>query len=148
MTEKIIISIIAVLMLILTIRRNEKWSIILTSGLTIGVLFTWAGIPLLSIIGLLIYMISALSIVIYGIKKHELQRIEKIVISLMGIWAFIANLFELNHYPYANEIRLSMVIPLILYIILIGKGILKKKEFGFLTILNVDFLFRLLRYFN
>jgi hypothetical protein len=142
MTERIILSIVAILMLILTVQRNKKWPIILTCGLTIGILITWTGIPLVITLGMMIYMISALSITIYGLKKKELPIYEKIIISLSGIFSFISNLFALMHYPYAYEMGLSMIIPLILYLVVIGKGMTKKSEFGFMTILNVQFLMR------
>jgi predicted membrane protein len=148
MTDRLILTIVSIIMLILTVQKKEKYSIILTCGLTLVILITWTNVPKLISAGMLIYMIAALLITFYGIRKKEISKLERSIISISGIWAFMANLFVLNHYPYANEVRLSLIIPLILYLILIGKGIMKKKEFGFLTILNVEFLLRLLRFWN
>ena len=148
MTERIILTIVSIAMLILTIQKKEKYSIILTCGLTLGIIITWTRIPIIITSGILIYMITTLLITFYGIRKKELLKSEKIIISITGIWPFIAKVFAFNHYPYTNEIRLSMIIPLLLYLILIGKGIIKKKECGFMTILNVEFLLKFLRYWN
>lgn len=146
MTERIIISIIASITLILTIRKGDKLSIILTIGLTLGIFVTWTGIPIVITIGMIIYMVSVLLISINGIINKELNIMDKILISLIGLWALSANLFSVIHWPYASEVKLSMIIPLTFYLILLGKGIVKKKEFGYLTILNADFLMRLLRF--
>lgn len=145
MTDRIILTIASSIMLILTIQKKEKYSVILTSGLTLGILISWISVPIMISVGMLTYMISALLIIIYGIGLKRLSNLEKIVISITGMWASVIILFQLNHYPYANEIRLSMIIPLLLYLILLWKGLIKKKEFGFLTILNLGFLLSLLR---
>lgn len=148
MTDRIILTIVSIIMLILTIQKKEKYSITLTCGLTLGILITWTKNPIMISSGMLIYMIAALLITFYGVRKKEISKLERSVISISGIWAFMTKLFVLNHYPYTNEIKVSMLIPLILYLILIGNGMIKKKEFGFLTILNIEFLLRFLRYWN
>ncbi|MCK4661366.1 MAG: hypothetical protein KAT68_00765 [Bacteroidales bacterium] len=148
MTERLILTIIAVVMLLLTIQKKYKWTIIITSGLAFGILITWTGIPLVITAGMIIYTITAFMSIIYGVRNKELSNIERIIIGLIGLWALTANLFAIMHLPYANEINLSMMIPLIGYIFLIIKGLFRKKEFGFLTILNAEFLLRLLRFWN
>lgn len=132
-------------MLILTTQKKEKYSIILTAGLTLGILMSWFSVPIIISIGMLTYMISALLIIIYGIGQKQLSNLERIVIAIAGMWSFVTILYQLNHFPYANEIKISVVIPLALYLILLSKGIITKKEFGFLTILNLGFLLILLR---
>ena len=133
-------------MIVLVIKRGEKWPIIITSGLSIGVLFAWTGISNVILTGLIIYMLSAVFSAVYGVFSKDLPKHQRIIIALTGLFGLFANLSALNHWPYAGEIRLSMAIPLALYLILIYKGYARKGEFGFLTILNTDFLFKLLSY--
>jgi len=142
MIERIILSIVAIVMLILTIQRKERLSIVLTSGLTLGILIIWFGNLMLIRVGMLTYLISALWIMLYGLKKKELLTYEKLIISLTGLFAVIANLFELMHYPYAYEIGLSMIIPLVLFLFALVRGLIRKCKLGFMVILNLEFLFR------
>lgn len=145
MTVRIIISIVAVIMLALTFKKGNKRSIMLTLGLTIGILITWTGVPTIILIGMIIYMLSALLISITSLRSKELSRFNRTTIILTGLLAFLANLFSIMYWPYAGLIRISLIVPIILYIISLLKGMITRKEFGYSTIMNVDFLFRLIR---
>ncbi|TLX72834.1 hypothetical protein E9993_16980 [Labilibacter sediminis] len=148
MTERIILIVVSVLMLVLTLSKKDKNTSMLTLGLTLGVALTLFENKIVLTIGFLIYILSSLMIGIYGIKAKKLKTLEKTVIILCGFWSFYANVSAILHLPYGLELRLSVIIPMILYFVLISKGIYRKKEFGFLTILNLDFLFRFLRIWN
>lgn len=145
MTERIILSIVSIIMLALTIKKGDKQSIILTIGLTIGILITWTRVSLVITIGLVTYMLMTLMIVINSLRAKELSRLNQVTIILSGVWALGANLFSVLHWPYDGEIRFSMIIPIIFYIISLLYGMTKKKELGYLTIMNVEFALRLFR---
>jgi hypothetical protein len=66
-------------------------------------------------------------------------------IAIAGFFAFGANLFSIMHWPYAGEIRLSMIIPIALYLTSLFNGMIRRKEIGYLTIMNVEFIMRLIR---
>lgn len=132
-------------MLALTLKKGDKQSIILTVGLTIGILITWTRVPVVITIGLVTYMLTALMIAMNSLRTKELSKLNQVTIILSGIWAFGANFFSIMHWPYAGEIRLSMIIPIIFYIISLLYGMTKRKEFGYLTIINVEFALRLFR---
>lgn len=140
MTERILLSIIAIIMLLLTIRKKEKKSIILTAGLTIGILITWSGIPIIISMGLLLYMITTLFIALINIKSKTSSKFNQTTIVLVSICAFGSHLFNFMHWPYANQMRLVLFIPILFYIISLVKGMAKRKEFGYLTIMICDFL--------
>jgi len=148
MTERIILSVVAIAMLVFSIQKKDKQTIFLTAGLALGILITWTGIPLIITIGLIIYMLTALVISISGLNRQGPETVTKVSIVVCGIWAFGSNLFAIMPWPYAGEVKLSMLIPLTFYLILLAKGLIKKKEFSFLTIMNTDFLIRLLRFWN
>ena len=145
MTERIILSIVALIMLALTFKKGDKQTTLLTSGLTVGILITWIGVPTVITVGLIIYMLTALLISLTILRSKKLTKFNRTTIVLTGVFAFGANLFSIMHWPYAGEIRLSMIIPIILYIISLVKGMIKRKEFGYQTIMNVEFLLRLIR---
>lgn len=148
MIEKVILTVVAVLMLVLTLRKKDKYSISLTLGLTFGIILTLVENSVSITIGYVIYIIASLFSAVYGIRNKELNRLERTVIVLTGIWSVCVYVSSVLHLPFATLSRLSVVIPIILYILSVIKGISKTKEFGFLTILNVNFLFRFLRLWN
>lgn len=145
MTERIVLSVIAIFMLVLTLRKGDRQNIFLTAGLTIGILITWAGIPVIITIGQITYMLTALLISLANLSTKELSKLSQISIILSGIWAFGVNLFSIMNWPFAEVIRFSLIIPLILYLISLINGMIKRKELGYLTIMNVDFILRLIR---
>lgn len=145
MTERIILSIVALIMLGLTFKKGDKQTILLTAGLTFGILITWTAVPTVITVGLIVYILTALLISLTNLRSKEHTKFNQSTIVLTGLFAFGANLFSIMHWPYAGEIRLSMIIPIILYIISLVKGMIKRKEFGYQTIMNVEFLLRLIR---
>lgn len=145
MTERIILSIVAILMLAFTLKRGNKQTTLLTAGLTVGILTTWTGLPTVITVGMIIYMLTALLISLTNLRNKELTRFNRTTIVLTGVFAFVTNLFLIMHWPYAAEVRLSMIIPIILYLISLVKGMIRRKEFGYNTIMNVEFLLRLIR---
>lgn len=145
MTERIILSIVAILMLAFTLKRGNKQTTLFTAGLTVGILTTWTGLPTVITVGMIIYMLTALLISLTNLRSKELTRFNRTTIVLTGVFAFVTNLFLIMHWPYAAEVRLSMIIPIIFYIISLVKGMIRRKEFGYITIMNVEFLLRLIR---
>jgi len=73
-------------------------------------------------------MLSILFCVYNGIKKKWLNLI-------IGLFAFAAFFFKLNHYPFANELRLSMIIPILIYLVLLLKSKFEHNQLSILTIL-------------
>lgn len=145
MIEKIFISVVALIMLVLTSRKDDRTTTLLTLGLTIGILISWTGLPIIIFSGLILYMFCALFIAILQLKNNKLSKLNKTTIVLAGIWAFGTHLFSIMHWPYAGEVKLSLIIPIVFYFISLTKGMIKRKELGYLTIMNIDFLLQLLR---
>ncbi len=145
MTEKIILLIISIIMLVITLKKGDKLTIFLTTGLTIGILITLTKIPILLFIGSIIYMLTALGITIISIKRKDLTKLNQVTILLSGIWAFVGNLSSIMHWPHAEIFHLSMIIPILFFVISLFYGMFKRKEFGYLSIMNLEFAFHLFR---
>lgn len=131
-------------MLVITLKKCDKLTIILTTGLTIGILITLTKIPMLIFFGSIIYMLTALWIAITNLKRKDLTKLNQVTILLSGIWAFIGNLSSILHWPYAEILRFSMIIPILFFIISLFYGMIKRKELGYLTIMNLEFFLRLI----
>ncbi len=145
MFERIILTYVAVLFLALSIKQSDKRTVFLTGGLTIGIGLTWSGSPEVITTGLILYMMTALAISTINLQTKGLTKLQKATIAVSGLFAFGSNLFVLMDWPYAEQIRLSMIIPLFLYFDSLFHSMIKRKEIGYLTILNVEFLLRLIR---
>lgn len=144
-TARIVLSIIAIVMLVLTIKKGNKRTVLLTALLTVGILMTWTREPTIMTTGLLMYILTALLISIINLKSKGLTRFNRITIVLTGVLAFLSNILTIMHWPFAGIVRLSTIIPLGLYGFGLFKGMTKRKELGYLTILNADFILRWLR---
>ncbi len=84
---------------------------------------------LINTISFLGFGILALVFSIYsGINKKWLNLI-------IGLFAFVSFFFKVMYYPYANELKLSMIIPIIIYIVLLIKNKLENNQLSILTIL-------------
>ena len=145
MTERIILSLVAIIMVALTLKKGDKRIILLTAGLTFGILITWTAFPMLKTAGLIIYMLTGLIISFSHLKSNELTILNRTTIVIAGLFTFGANLFSIMHWPYAGVVRISMVIPIALFIISLFNGMIKRKEIGHLTIMNLEFIIRLIR---
>ncbi|MBI1183266.1 hypothetical protein GC194_03270 [bacterium] len=126
-------------------KRDDKLTKLLTLGLNVGILMTWTGVPMVITVGLIIYMLTALMISFYGLKTKGHTILNRLTIVIAGIFSFVAHISFLMHWPFAGAVRMSMVIPLTLYLISLFYGMIKRKEMGYLTILNLAFFMRLIR---
>lgn len=144
MTEKIVLSTVSIAMLIFTLQKGDKQSTFLTAGLTIGILITWVNVSQIITLGLVIYMLSALMISFLHLRIKNLSKLKLATIILTGFVAFISNLFSIMSWPGFGAIRLILIIPIVLYILVLIKGMIKRKELGYLTIMNTEMILRMI----
>jgi hypothetical protein len=143
MTERIILSIVTVTMLLLTIKQQGLFNKIIIIGLTIGVLITWVGLPLIILMGFSIYTLCSLLTIIYSFTQKHLLFFEKVIISLTGFIVLIGNIFAIQHWPFANQIKVIMVIPVLAYFsLLIFTKMKINKETGFMTVFAIGCLLK------
>ena len=143
MTERIILSVVALIMLILTIKKGENKSIFLTSGLTFGILITFIDISAVKLTGYIIYMFTALIISLFHLWRGRLSRFEQVTIIISGFYAFVFKLFSIMVWPGLGALIVLSIIPITLYLIALNNEIKKRNEFGFVTIMNTEFILRL-----
>ena len=146
MTERIILSIVALAMFLLTMKKRGLFHKIITGTLTIGILITWTGLPIIITLGFSIFTLGSALTIAYVFTQKHLLALDKIIIGLTGLIVFIGNIFAIMNWPYGNQIKILMIIPVIAYIILLIKTKMKLKiEIGFMTILAVSCLLKFLR---
>ncbi len=85
-------------------------------------------IEFLANISFISFGILSLTFAVYsGIKRKWLNLI-------IGIFAFVSFFSKLMHYPYANGLKLLMVIPIICYVMTLIKSESNKAELSIMTI--------------
>lgn len=144
MLGKLFLSFVSILMIILSFLKSDFKSRLITCLLAFGVLITWIDEPIANLIGLMLYMLTTIYISIYSLRAIKLKPIIQATLFSAGLLAFISNLLSITHWPYANEIRLSLIIPLVLYFISLFNGMTKRNEMVYLTLINTEFLIRIL----
>lgn len=142
--EKVIISAVAILGTLIAIKFKGLFHKVIAFGLTISVLLVWTGNKYIitgSFIGLAILTITTF---IYGLTVKDLNRIEKISITTIGLFLTISSFFKLLHLPGAGIIKLTMAVPIIITLATFVKGGKLTREMSFmifwLTYATAEFL--------
>lgn len=148
MSQRIILSVISLAMLVFSLQKGNKKAMLLTLGLTLAVLAIWMKDPLFVNVGFFLFTAMALVIALFGAPKHDTSLFYKSIIFLIGIWSVVMMLSGLMHWPYYRELMLSILVPLSGYLILLRKGLFHKNEFPYISILSVGLLLDLLSFWR
>ncbi len=126
--EKIIIGIGILIGIFLFKKTKPKFLVGILVGLIISFLLSFIENQLLTNISFISFGILSLLFFVYsGIKRKWLNLI-------IGIFAFVSFFSKLMHYPYANELKLLMIIPIVSYALTFRKREEYKNELSILTI--------------
>lgn len=120
--EKIIIGIL------LFKKTKPKLLVGILVGLIISFFLSFIENQLLANISFISFGILSLIFAVYsGIKRKWMNLI-------IGVFAFVSFFFKLMYYPYANELKLLMIIPVVCYSLTFIKKEEFKSELSILTI--------------
>jgi hypothetical protein len=116
---KIIIGIGILIGILLFKKTKPKLLVGILVGLIISFALSFIENQLLTNISFISFGIFSLIFSVYsGIKRKWLNLI-------IGIFAFVSFFSKLMHYPYANELKLLMIIPIVCF----GLTFIKKEKF-------------------
>ena len=141
MTDRAILTFLAVLMIIYELDKQSRVSTI-TLALTSGILLSWTGNPILITMGLGVHSLSVIGCVLYGLLTKKVNLSRRIGIVVIGFFTVVSNLSMLLHLPHAGATKALLIILLISYIFLLFRKLSNEKEFSFVTILSVDLFLR------
>jgi len=146
MIETTTLAIITIFMVIYAYMKGDKQSFLLTVGISFGIMIATFRISGIFYVGLTIYMLTTIAIVVLTINNRDLSTIRRGLIILTATLAFATPLFSIMNWPLFEIIKLFTVASIFLYAIVLSKGMMGKNEFGYLTIINVNFLVQLIYY--
>jgi len=137
MEQRIILSIVAIIMVFWVINKNQKdkIDIIFTAGLGAGIFLSWIGNEPFFSIGLTLYLLTTLVILLHQLISKKNEKSFQWSIFCVCIWTIISHLSNLLNWPFAYETHLSIIFPLLFYTISIFKGIYKTTAFSYSMIL-------------
>ena len=136
---KIIIGIGILIGIILFKKTKPKLLVGILVGLIISFFLSFIENELLTNISFISFGILSLIFVAYsGIKRKWLNLI-------IGLFAFVSFFSKLMHYPYANELKLLMIIPFVCYVLTLRK---KEKYENELSILTIFVAYELSEFFK
>ena len=125
---KIIIGIGILIGILLFKKTKPKILVGILVGLIISFVLSLIENELLTNISFISFGILSLIFVVYsGIKRKWLNLI-------VGLFAFVSFFSKLMHYPYANELKLLMIVPIISYALTFRKKEKYETELSILTI--------------
>jgi hypothetical protein len=139
MLARVILTLVSLAMFGFTLRTKNKRYILLCSALTLGVLLSWSGITELILGGIILFMFTALIVSSFQLNHLNIKNLGAISLFLTGIWSFTLKLFFVMNWPYQEKLIVSLVIPVMLFVICLFHGMQKQKEFGFWVILIAEF---------
>ncbi len=98
--------------------------------------------------GFLLSFLGIILITSYGLFKKGLKTKKRVSVLVISFPLLIEQLFAINRYPYFYIITYTMLIPIMMYLyIVLTKFKEYRKEFGFISILFIFALIRLLSLF-
>ncbi|NVK04275.1 MAG: hypothetical protein HWD92_05605 [Flavobacteriia bacterium] len=147
MTLQVILTVVTVAMLGLTIKKRDKEATLLTSSFSLSILVLWLGISWASTLGFFLHGLTSLLVVFLATRNNALSKMEKVTIITAGAVSSYWFFAMFIHLPHAIEPALFTA-SLGLYLVSLFKGIHTKSAFGYLTILNVEHLFALIKDFS
>lgn len=89
-------------------------------------------------IGLILFMLTLVLVAIYGLTKKGIPTLKRTFIVGSTALLFLTLCFQLQHYPGAGILGLTLILPIIAYIIMTTTDIKNYgEELGFMTIIAV-----------
>ena len=143
MEELLLLSTIAVLGTLIALKFKGVFHKIISIGLTISILFVWLSAWIgreyynFSMTGIMIFLfvaplLLAIATIIYGLTVKQLNKLEKISITTTGVFFTIFGISNLMHFPFAEQIRLLMIVPIIITLTTFIKGRKITREMSFM----------------
>lgn len=139
MMSQIVISLAALFGLFQLFRITDVFAKVIILTQVLAVAITWFPFSIIKTIGFYLFGLMILTAAIYVLTR-KMKAITKGLMFLITVPVFLSFIFKIQHWPYAYELSLFMIVPIVAYIILISRKTGIKNEIGFLTIIATEAL--------
>ena len=127
-----ILSAVAILGTFIAFKFKGVYHKMISIGLTISVLLVWTCNNYLITISFISITLLNIATFVYGLTNKKLNNFEKVCITIMGAFLAVSSIFNLMHLPFAGQIKLSMIIPIIITLATFIRGRKLTREMSFM----------------
>ena len=140
--EKILMSVVAILGTLITFKFKGVYHRVISIGL-ISFLLVWTNNPYFITVSFITVSLLTVATFVYGLTGKQLKKLEKISIATMGMFLAVSSIFRFMHYPFAGQIKLSMIVPIIITLItfVIGRKLTREMSFMIFWLFYATFEF-------
>jgi hypothetical protein len=129
--EKILMSVAAILGTLIAFKFKGIYHRVISIGL-ISVLLIWTSNSYFIAWSFITVSLLTVATFVYGLTGKQLNKLEKISVATMGMFLAVSSIFKFMHYPFAEQIKLSMIIPIIITLITFVRGRKLTREMSFM----------------
>jgi voltage-gated potassium channel Kch len=136
MIYKILISLAGLFALVRLFKTTDNFARAIMAAQISAIALTLLPEKTLNFAGLALFMVSLAMVIIYGFVKKEIPSVKQILISGSAFLLLLTLTFQMQHWPGAGILGLTLAIPAIAIITqLITHGGSYKNEMGFLLVI-------------
>ena len=132
--EQLIISAVAVLGTLISLKFKGFVHKAISIGLTISVLLVWTSNRYIITGSFILFTLLSIITLFYGLTVKNSNKVEKISIMIMGFFLTISSVFKLFHYFGTEIIQLSLIVPIIITLTAIIRSRQLTREMSFMII--------------
>jgi hypothetical protein len=137
---KIIISLAGLFSIFQLFRGINNFAKSITIAFITSIALSWLPYSIFKTIGFFLFGLALLTSIVYAAKENK-SLSKRALMLLIIIPVFIRLPFMIMNWPFAFQLSLAMLIPILAYLVLIIKTYNVKHEIGFLTIIVTDAVF-------
>ncbi len=138
MVPKIILIVAAIFGILYSIRRKDAFPIVISAGLSLGILIALAAPSIYRPLGFYCYMLFLVLSAIYALIKDGMVLRQRIFLIAISGFVFTYWLFAINHWH--GNLWLFMIPPVLVFIWWLVCKVKIKYELGFVVIIVADAL--------
>ena len=127
---------------------DNRIPLFLICGLLAGLLLTLINLTDLTTAGVIIYGIACFGVLLYGLRIASQYLLKGLIIFLTGLISTIGIISAFFLWPYAFELRLLMILPILGFLYLVFKRKLTPYEIALLLTLNIELAFKIVQIIN
>lgn len=117
--------------------------ILITQLIAIGL--TLLSDEVLTSSGLVLFMLSLVLVIIYGLTIKNTRAVQRTIVVVSAALLLLTHVFQFQNYPGAGVLGLTMILPLIGYMVLIANIKNYRNELGFMTVIAAAAAIELVR---
>ena len=128
----LLLSVVAIIGTLIASKFEGVYHKIISVGLAVSILLLWTGNVHFIPGNFIAVTLLSIATFVYGLTVRGLNKFEKLNITTMGVFLAVSFISKLMYYPFAGQIKLSMIVPIIITLVTFIKGKKLTREMSFM----------------